>query len=179
LAQYNLTITSQANNYEQLERGWYLVLINVAQSPVHLGLMFKGLLYEYTVKQGFKRTKYATWSKQYTKLKLPIIALGLDELGYSWEDIETQLDDAFNTFNKAPLSCIMPINTVLQELYNINTTDCATIFNLLDKLKFSNIITQTLLLNSSTPAQNDGIYSIELYSFELVQNYITDLKKAP
>jgi hypothetical protein len=177
LTQYNLTITTQANNYAPLERGWYLVLINVAQSPVHLGLMFKGLLYEYTVKQGFKRTKYATWNKQYTKLKLPIIALGLDELGYSWEDIETQLDDAFNTFNKAPLSCIMPINIVLQELYNINTTDCATIFNLLEKLKFSNIITQTLLLNSLIPAQNDGIFSIATYDFNVVQNYISGLKK--
>ncbi len=177
MAQYNLTITAQANNYAPLERGWYLVLINVAQSPVHLGLMFKGMLYEYTVKQGFKRTKYATWSKQYTKLTLPLVAIALDELGYSWEDIEAQLDDAFNTFNKAPLSCITPVNTVLQELYNINTTDCTTIFSLLDKLKFSNIITQILLLNSLIPAQNNGAFGIALYDFDVVQNYISALKK--
>ncbi|MBC7412038.1 MAG: hypothetical protein H7331_06245 [Bacteroidia bacterium] len=176
MAQYNLTITTQATSYEPLERGWYLVLINVVQSPIHLGLIFKGMLYEYTVKQGFKRTKYAAWSKQYTKLKLPLIALALDELGYSWEDIETQLDDAFNTFNKAPLSCIIPINNVLQELYNINTTNCNTVFSLLDKLKFSDIIIQTLLLNSTIPAQNDGAFGVEVYDFEVVQNYISALK---
>jgi hypothetical protein len=138
--------------------------------------MHKGMLYEYTVKNGFKRTKYAAMAKQYTKLKLPVIAIQLDELGYTSDDIVELLDDDFNTFNKAPQSCLTPIVSVLNKLYNIDVLQCNVVFDVLDKLKFSQIITHIYLINSTLVLPKDMELKINTYTVTLVNANILSLQ---
>lgn len=178
MSTYTLPLTAQLPTYETLQEGLYLLLVNCHKTPPHLAMVLNGTLYEYTVKPTKHALTYAQWSARYTKLKTPVLAIKLNSLGYSVDELQTQLITAFNFTNQQPTSCLMPINKAIQAIYNINTQECYVVFDLLAKLQFSDVITHTLLCNPlpTLPIINNELL-LKRYSAAVVQQHIAELKK--
>ncbi len=174
---YTLTITNQLPNYEALQEGFYLLLINYHKTPPHLAMVINGSLYEYNVKSTEYLVAYSKWSVLYAKLKTPVLAIKLNALGYSVSELQTQLITAFNFSTQEPTSCLMPINTAIQNTYNIDTQACYVVFDLLAKLNFSDIITHIILCNPSDKILiTNNELCINSYTAAIVQQHIANLK---
>jgi hypothetical protein len=176
VSHYTLTITEQYTNYTLLQQGVYLLLINCYETPPHLALVLNGNLYEYTIKNSSTPIVFEKWSVVYAKLKLPIVAIQLNELGYSANELEAVLNTCFNFKIHTPTSCLIPINEALQRIYNINTTQSNVVFDTLDKLKFSNVITHVVLINASQSITIDNELHLKKYTFDVVKQHIAQLK---
>lgn len=164
---------------EELASGFYIVVTNVLAIPPHLGLLLNGQLFSLSVKgvtskgnlPSFIRTlKTKNIQTIFIRLKLP------EE--FNAEELQNELVAQMLNYTRVDTSknitCLTPVKSVCQAVFNLTLDNVNVIFDLLPELHAHNKIAAYYAFNLDNNICNKCI-SLRKYNLADVKNNINTL----
>ncbi|MCD6017474.1 MAG: hypothetical protein K0S53_595 [Bacteroidetes bacterium] len=171
---YTLTV-SEIFSEEELYKETWLIILNASRTPPHVGLMIDGNYNSLTIKGHELNIHNSVLLKTIQQKKIESLFIRLKHHPVFSSEFQKEICQhyikQFNQVKANEASCLSPIKLFLQEFYAISENKDELLFELIERLKQNQYISQTFGLNVDQKLEQHE-FSLPMYSNEELQQII-------
>ena len=171
---YTLTVSGEFNSNELSRHGW-LVVLHASRIPPHVGVLINGNYNSLTIKGHELNVSVEVLLKTIQQKKIEALFIQLVKhpvfsLEYQKEICQHYIKQ-FTQVKPNEATCLSPVKLFLQEFYALCATEKELLFELTERLKQNNYITQVIGLNVDDKLEEEQ-FSLPMYTAEELQKVI-------
>jgi hypothetical protein len=171
---YTLTVSNQFNEKE-LSKDTWLVILHASRIPPHVGIVIDGNYNSLTIKGHELNVGIDVLLKTIQQKKIEALFVRLKKHpvfsnGYQKEICQHYIQQ-FTQVKQNEASCLSPVKLFLQEFYALCLSEKELLFELTERLKQNNYISEVVGLNVEEKLEQCQ-FSLPMYTHEELQKVI-------
>jgi hypothetical protein len=171
---YTLAVSKEVNEKELGKNTW-LVILHASRIPPHVGLVIDGNYNSLTIKGHELNIGLEVLLKTIQQKKIEVLFVQLKKHPVFSSEYQKEICQhyvkQFTQVKQHEASCLSPVKLFLQEFYALCLNEKELLFELTERLKQNNYITEVIGINvQEKPDQ--GLFSLPMYTHDELQKVI-------
>lgn len=171
---YTLAVSKEFNEKELSKNTW-LVILHASRIPPHVGMVIDGNYNSLTIKGHELNIGLEVLLKTIQQKKIEALFVQLKKHPVFSSEYQKEICQhyikQFTQVKQHEATCLSPVKLFLQEFYAICLNEKELLFELTERLKQNNYITEVIGLNVQEKLEQD-LFSLPMYTHEELQKVI-------